>query len=118
MSERELADAKAYITGSFPLTIETPDEIAMQVLNVVFYDLPIEQLQTFRERVNRVTTDDIQRVARYYLQPGRLSAVLVGNVSAFASQLKSVGFGNFEAVDLGNLDLTTADFKRGTRPAN
>ena len=64
VSERELADAKAYLTGSFPLTIETPDAIATQVLNVLFYGLPIEQLQTFRERVNAVTVDDIERVAR------------------------------------------------------
>src|SRR5207248_1296618 len=41
VSERELADAKAYLTGSFPLTIETPDAIAMQVLNVIFYELPL-----------------------------------------------------------------------------
>ena len=53
VSEGELASAKAYITGSFPLTIETPDSIALQVLNVMFYGLPLEQLQTFRERVNR-----------------------------------------------------------------
>src|SRR5262249_12231944 len=92
VSERELADAQAYLTGSFPLTIETPDAIAMQVLNVVFYDLPIEDLQTFRERVNAVTTDDIQRVARAYLKPDRLSVVLVGNQAAFASDLRGVGF--------------------------
>jgi zinc protease len=117
VSERELADAKAYLTGSFPLTIETPDAIAMQVLNVVFYDLPIEELQNFRERVNAVTTDDIQRVARAYLKPDRLSVVLVGNSAAFAADLKGVGFGSFETVELGNLDLTTADLKHVTTPA-
>ena len=37
VNTRELADAQAYLTGSFPLTIETPDAIAMQVLNAVFY---------------------------------------------------------------------------------
>src|SRR5262249_18118967 len=116
VSERELADAKAYLTGSFPLTIETPDAIAMQVLNVLFYDLPVEQLQTFRERVNVVTVDDIQRVARTYLRPDRLSIVLVGNAAAFSSQLKGVGFGTFETVELANLDLTAADFKRA-KPA-
>jgi zinc protease len=116
VGEHELADAKAYLTGSFPLTIETPDAIAMQILNVLFYELPIEQLQNFRERVNVVTVDDIQRVARVYLKPDRLSVVLVGNASAFESQLNGVGFGRFERVELGNLDLTAADFKRdGTR---
>jgi zinc protease len=111
VGQRELADAKAYLTGSFPLTIETPDAIAMQVLNVLFYDLPVEQLQSFRERVNAVTVDDVQRVARAYLKPDRLSVVLVGNAVAFESQLKGVGFGKFERVDLENLDLTAADFK-------
>jgi zinc protease len=112
VSERELADAKAYMTGSFPLTIETPDEIAMQVLNVVFYGLPIEELQTFRDRVNAVSVDDIQRVARAYIKPDRLSVVLVGNVAAFEKDLKGVGLESYERVELGNLDLTAADFKR------
>jgi zinc protease len=111
VSERELTDAKNYLTGSFPLTIETPDAIARQVLNVLFYGLPIEDLQTIREQVNAVTVDDIQRVAQKYLRPDRLSIVLVGNAAAFASQLKGVGFGNFETIELDNLDLTAANFQ-------
>jgi zinc protease len=112
VGERELADAKAYMTGSFPLTIETPDSIAMQVLNVIFYGLPLEQLQTFRDRVNAVTVDDIQRVARAYLHPDRLSVVLVGNARAFASQLAGVGFGTYETIELNDLDLMSATLKR------
>jgi zinc protease len=112
VGERELADAKAYLTGSFPLTIETPDAIATQVLNVIFYGLPLEQLQNFRDRVNAVTVDDIQRVARAYLHPDRLSVVLVGNAAAFASQLNGVGFGTFETIELDDLDLMSATLKR------
>jgi zinc protease len=116
--ERELADAKAYITGSFPLTIETPDAIATQVLNVLFYGLPIEELQTYRERVNAVTVDDIARVARLYLRPDRLSIVLVGQSASFLSQLPGIGFSGAEVVSASALDLTTADFKtRGGRPS-
>jgi zinc protease len=117
VSDRELENAKAYMTGSFPLTIETPHQIAMQVLNVVFYGLPLEQLQTFRDRVNAVTVDDIQRVAREYLKPDRLSIVLVGNAAAFAPQLKGIGFPQFETVDLENLDLTAVNFQRAARAA-
>jgi len=113
VGERELDGAKAYLTGSFPLTIETPESIAMQVVNALFYGLPLEQLQTFRERVNAVTVDDIQRVSRDLLRPDRLSVVLVGNAAAFTTQLRSVGFGTFETVELADLDLTSANFKRG-----
>jgi zinc protease len=113
----ELDNAKAYLTGSFPLTIETPDSIAMQVVTVLFYGLPLQELQTFRERVNAVTVDDIQRVARTYLRPDRLSVVLVGNASTFSSQLRGVGFGTFETVELGDLDLVAANFKRASTRA-
>lgn len=109
--ERELADAKAYITGSFPLTIETPDAIATQVLNVLFYGLPIQDLQSFRERVNAVTVEDIERVARQYLRPDRLSIVLVGRAAAFASQLPGIGFASVETIGGADLDLTSANFK-------
>jgi zinc protease len=112
VSERELADAQAYLAGSFPLTIETPNDIATQVLNVLFYDLPLDEIGTFRERVQRVTPDDIQRVARMYIRPDRLSIVMVGNAAAFAPQLRAAGFSDFEVIPLDQLDLMSATLKR------
>ena len=117
VGERELSGAKAYMTGSFPLTIETPNAIATQVLNVLFYDLPVEQLQSFRDRVSAVRTDDVERVARYYLHPDRLSIVLVGNAAAFVPQLRRLGFNTVEVIDMADLDLMAADFRvPGARP--
>lgn len=112
VSERELSDAQAYLTGSFPLTIETPGAIALQVLNAVFYGLDLQELQNFRERVNAVTVDDIQRVARTYLRPDRLSIVLVGDASKFQSQLAGAGFDQVERIAVGDLDLTAVDLRR------
>ncbi len=115
VGERELSDAKAYLTGSFPLTIETPDAIATQVLNVLFYGLPIEQLESFRQRVNAVSVDDVERVSRFFLRPDRLAIVLVGNAAEFTPQLRRAGFGAFEVIEMDDLDLTTVDFKRMPR---
>jgi zinc protease len=117
VSDRELADAQAYVTGSFPLTIETPDAIAAQVLNVLFYDLPPSELETYRDRVNAIRPEDIQRVAREYLAPDRLAVVLVGNASVFARQLKGLGFDAHETVKLQDLDITTADLRRAASAA-
>ena len=118
VQEPELADAQAYLTGSFPLTIETPSAIALQVLNAVFYGLDLNDLQTYRERVNAITPDDIQRVAREYLRPDRLSIVLVGDASVFAKQLAGAGFDQYERIALADLDLGSADLKRHGPPAN
>ena len=115
VSRRELSDAQAYLAGSFPLTIETPGDIATQVLNVVFYELPIEEIGTFSERVQQVTPDDIQRVAQRYVRPDRLSIVLVGNAAAFVPQLRRVGFSEFEVIPIDELDLMSATFRREER---
>lgn len=111
-SEAELAGAQAYMTGSFPLTIETPGAIARQVVNVVFYDLSLDELRTYRQRANSVTPDDVLRVARTYLQPDRLSIVMVGNAAAFKDQLARAGFGKYELIPLAQLDLTAADLTK------
>jgi zinc protease len=115
VSERELSDAQAYLAGSFPLTIETPNDIATIVMNAVFYELPLEEIGTFRERVLAITPDDIQRVARQYIKPDRLSIVLVGNAKAFVPQLRSVGFTEFDVIPIAQLDLMSATLKRETR---
>ena len=112
VGERELSDAQAYLAGSFPLTIETPDQIATQVLNVLFFDLPISEIGSFRERVQAVTPEDIQRVARQYVRTDRLSIVLVGNARAFASQLVELGLGGYEVIPLNQLDLMSPTLKK------
>jgi zinc protease len=112
VGERELSDAQAYLTGSFPLTIETPSAIAMQVLSAVFFGLDLQDLQTFRERVNAVSVDDVQRVARTYLHPDRLSIVLVGDASKFEKQLAGAGFDQYEKISVGDLDLSSPTLRR------
>ena len=113
---RELADAQAYLTGSFPLTIETPGAIALQVLNAVFYGLDLQELQTYRERVNNLTPEDIQRVAQQYLHPDRLSIVLVGDANKFIGQLPAVGFEKVERIPLAELDLSAPELRRRAAP--
>ena len=85
----------------------------------MFYGLPVEQLGTFRERVNAVSAEDIQRVSRSFVRPDRLSIVLVGNASAFVRDLPRIGFDTFETVEMADLDLTTNDLRRpgAARPA-
>ena len=112
VQQRELSDAQEYLTGSFPLTVETPSAIALQVLNAVFYGLDLNELQTYRERVNMITVDDIQRVAQQYLNPDKLSIVLVGDASIFAKDLAGVGFDQVETISIDELDLSLPDLRR------
>jgi hypothetical protein len=117
VGELELQGAQEYATGSFPLTIETPSQIALLVLNAVFYGLDMTQLDTYRQRVSAITVDDVQRVARNYLHPDRLTIVLVGDASSFVKQLRGAGFDKYDVIPLSELDLTSADLRRKPLPA-
>jgi zinc protease len=115
--DEELMGAQNYMVGHFPLTIEVPDAIATQVLNQLFYDLPVEELPRYRERVLRVTPDEIQRVARWFIRPAQLSIVLVGDADKFVNDLKGVGFATFERIPIDQIDLMSVDLKKSpTRP--
>ncbi len=117
VGDRELEGAQEYLTGSFPLTIETPSQIALQILNAVFYGLNMNDLQTFRERVSAVSVDDVQRVARNYLHPDKLTIVLVGDASAFLKQLPGAGFDKYEIIPAADLDLAAADLRKKPVPS-
>jgi zinc protease len=112
VAERELESAQAFLAGNFALTIETPDAIALKVLNATFYGLELKDLPEYPQQVYGVTTQDIQRVARAYLRPGRLAIVLVGDAAKFVPELKKAGFENHELVKLDELDLAAVNLKR------
>ena len=110
--DEELQGAQDYMVGHFPLTIELSDAIATQVLNQLFYDLPVDDLPKYPERVRKVTADEIQRVARWFIRPQQLSVVLVGNADAFVKDLKGIGFGDYERIPMEKLNLLSADFQK------
>jgi zinc protease len=113
--DEELQGAQNYMVGHFPLTIEVPDAIATQVLNQLFYELPVEDLPRYRERVLKVTPDEIQRVARWFIRPAQLSIVLVGDADKFVNDLKGVGFPSYERISIDQVDLLQADFLKRPR---
>jgi zinc protease len=112
IDSRELRGAQDFMSGSFPLTIETPSAIAEQVLGRLFYGQDLKDLETYRDRVEKVTVGDITRVSRDFLKPDQLSIVLVGDASAFADDLKALGFTDFERIPLAQLDLNSPTLKR------
>ena len=112
VSRRELENAQAYLAGSFPLTVETPNAIAAQVLEALLYGLDLDDLPKYPERINAFSVEDIRRVSRRYLQPDRLSIVLVGEARAFLDDLPGVGFDEVEVLSVDQLDLSTLELTR------
>lgn len=106
----ELKFAKTYITGAFPLEIETAEGIAAKVQEALHFGLGREYLETYNDRVSKVTAADVQRFAREVIQPDKMVIVLVGNASGFTADLKK-RFGDFEVIPAAEVDLQRADLR-------
>lgn len=78
VTDQELADAKAFLTGSFPRRIETTKKVADFLAVMNFYGLGDDYIEKYPSYINAVTADDVLRVARKYLNPSNYVLVVVG----------------------------------------
>ncbi len=79
VSDQELADAKSYLIGSFPLRLDTTSKLARVLTLVEFYGLGLEYFTEYPKLMEQVTKADILRVAKQYLHPERYVLVVVGD---------------------------------------
>ncbi|WP_137702826.1 M16 family metallopeptidase [Marimonas lutisalis] len=78
VTAEELDLAKTYLTGAYPLRFDGNGPIANIMVGMQMSGMPIDYIETRNDRVNAVTLDDVNRVARALLDPGKLSFVVVG----------------------------------------
>lgn len=79
VTDEELSDAKAFLTGSFPMRIETSSRIANFLVAVEFYGLGVSYIDDYPAYINKVSKEDVIRVAKKYLDPERFILVVVAN---------------------------------------
>ena len=80
--EAALAGAKDNLIGGFPLLIDSNRKLLENVANIAWYDLPLNYLDTWISRVERVTIADIKAAFARKLQPQRMVMVTVGAAAA------------------------------------
>jgi len=73
--------AKSFLIGSFPLRLDSTAKLAQVLAQVEFYNLGFEYFSQYPKWIERVTKDDVQRVAKHYLNPQRYALVVVGNAA-------------------------------------
>ncbi|HYM21414.1 MAG TPA: pitrilysin family protein [Candidatus Kapabacteria bacterium] len=91
VTESELSMVKQYIIGSFPLSIETPQQIANRIATLVLFDLEKDYYDNFRDAVARITADDLLRAAKEHLHPDALTIAASGNTNAIKDGMREFG---------------------------
>ncbi len=100
VTAEELKLGVAALTRGYARSFETAEQLARAVTSIALYDLPDDYFASFVPIVERVTPDDITRVAAQYLDPDRLTTLVVGDLAAA---------GDLEALDLGAPSILSAD---------
>ena len=78
VSDEELSDSIDNMTGTLPLRLETNDGVASILLNMEWFGLGLDYLQTYQERIRAITKEDVQRVAADYLRVNSYTLVTAG----------------------------------------
>lgn len=89
VGDDELADAKSFLTGVFPIRAETQEGLTNLIVNQHLYGLPENYLQTYRANIDAVTVDDVKRVARACVRPDEMAIVIVGDANEVLPQVEA-----------------------------
>ncbi|MFO7766531.1 MAG: pitrilysin family protein [Pelovirga sp.] len=87
VSSEEIESAKRSLINSFIFAFENTHAVVTQKMRLDFYSYPDDYLESYQERIEALTAADVQRVARFYLQPERLHVVLVGDSDILLADL-------------------------------
>jgi len=79
--DQELADAKAYLIGSFPLRMDTNAKLASLLNLVELHSLGLSYFHDYPKAIAAVTKEDVLRVAQKYLNPDRYALVIVAKLA-------------------------------------
>jgi predicted Zn-dependent peptidase len=105
----ELSREKNYVSLRYPQGFETTSDISRRLEDAIVYHLPDDFFSTYVPSIEGVTAADVQRVAKRYIQPGRLAVVVTGDRKAIEAPIR--------ALNLGPVKVLTLDEIFGPAPA-
>jgi predicted Zn-dependent peptidase len=96
----ELSKAKRYLQLALPADFETTQQIAGALVPVAMYGLPLDYYNNYVQNIEAITSADVERVARQYVNPGSLAVVIVGDRKSIESTLKAINIGPISIRDM------------------
>ena len=99
VTETEMSLAKESILNAYVFTMDTREKALQQRVLLEFYGFPADYFTKYPSMIEKVTAEDVQRVARKYVHPDQLAVLVVGKESAFEKPLTTLG-------DVTKVDIT------------
>lgn len=90
VTQAELDYNKQSLIRRYPAGFETNGQISGQLANLVIYGLPDSYFNEYISNVQKVTIEDVNRVANKYLTPDQMAILIVGDKSVIEPKLKEI----------------------------
>ncbi len=81
VGEKEFENARSFLTGYFPMRLDTNAKIAAMLLNIELFGLGLDYVDKYPKIIRKLTREDVLRVAKTYLNPEKYVLVVVGDQS-------------------------------------
>lgn len=94
----EVVQARDFISGVFPLRLETTGQVAARIAELLVYDLPPRFFSTYRDEIRSVTPEMVREAGQAVLRPEELVVVVVGDAGKTQGPLQDLGLGPVEVV--------------------
>jgi zinc protease len=91
VGDEELGNAKAFLTGVFPIALERIEQIAAHIVSLKLHNLPGNHWDTYRDRINAVTPEQVQQIARQHVRPDQCVVVVAGRADQLQPVLEPYG---------------------------
>ncbi len=106
VSDDELQTVKNYLTGNYAISLENPQTVANQAINIARFNLPKDYYENYLKNISKVTADDIKEAAQKFIQPEHSYILVVGNADEIKDGLKKFGEINFYDMYGNKVDTT------------
>ncbi len=103
ITKEELAFAKSSLTKRFPSNFETYPQIAGNITSKIIHNLPDDYFETYINKVNSVSLDEVNKIAIDSIHPGELITVLVGDSEKIIGQITGDEFGEKLIIDFEDI---------------
>ena len=91
VTKEELDSAKSFYVGHYPLSMETPAQIASKIIVQEFYGLPEDYIDKYLDNVRAVSMKDIDGAIERVLDPGNIVITLVSKAEDILEEAKTLG---------------------------
>jgi zinc protease len=91
VTAQEVEEAKGYLSGIFPTSIETAEKLAFNLMVLRLYSIPDSYLSDYLSNLDKISVSDVNQAISKHIDPKNIKILVYGNARAISSQLTEWG---------------------------